>query len=1121
MKRLVLVLLLVGTLPISASVFVGPTAASPDPFSQVSAGYWHTCGLRTDGSLACWGDNYWGQATPPTGTFTEVSAGAYHTCALRTDGTPACWGLNGFGQATPPTGTLTKVSTGWYHNCGLRADGSLACWGYNNWGQATPPTGTFTEVSAGAYHTCALRTAGTLACWGDNSHGQATPPFTVDSTGDAPDSNTSDGLCDDGTGACTLRAAIQQANQTPGADRINFGIGTGVQTISPLSALPSIDDPVTIDGTTQPGFAGSPIIELSGAGAGPGVEGLTLAGGGSTVQGLAINRFTSAGVSITSDGNVVRGNFVGTDVSGAAVLGNGGNAITIDAAADNTIGGTAPWERNVMSGNSGNGILIVGDSATGNVVEGNFIGTDATGTLDLGNTFAGVGILNSASHNTIGGTAPGAGNVVSGNGTIGVGMGAGGVCTDNVVQGNRIGTDVTGTLPIGNGLDGVGTSGLNNTVGGSTSEARNIIAFNGRNGVSVDAVFSNGTGNIVRGNSIFSNTALGIDLSVDMGPDGVTANDAGDGDTGANNLQNYPVLTSAVGGSTTVQGTLNSTPSTQFTLEFFHSGACDPSGFGEGESFLGSATVETDAGGDASFSVEFAESVPAGRFITATATDSAGNTSEFSQCIAAAAASPGDVNRDGQVAMVDAMLIAQCVAGLIDCDSIDREMADVNCAGGVSMVDAMLIAQYVAGLIDEFPCYSPGESEVCPGHDHTVALLVDPAVSAGIRSALSQFESDLCNEGYSIVEKGADFAAPPDLRSYLAGLYLRTDQRLAGAILIGELPHAYQWFTVTYTNPHIPPWSEEVISFQYYADLDGTFEASPEYVSPSGHSYSYDLHSGEMDWEIWIGVLPYYRGNLAVTVEAINAYFAKNHAYRTGGYSLPRGFLQIDEHQTASTESEYFSLLDLLRSGQYAWTPFSSALDARIYFNSPPGYPSVDQGYQDLSAGVADFTVADAHGSWRSNGRIDITWVESSPVQTAFFWAGGCSTGNLDYPENFLTSVLYSSTSMVLLAEGTTNESGGIGTNVDGFYGHNIASALSSGYSVGDALLTHVNAPLALPWSLSREFHFAPQVMLGDPTLRIRQQSVRNARNHHSVNSGAVGDGPGGVGVNPAASTHA
>jgi len=460
----------------------------------------------------------------------------------------------------------------------------------------------------------------------------APPVFTVDSTGDAPDSNTGDGVCDDGTGACTLRAAIQQANQTPGADTINFGIGMGVQTISPLSALPSIDDPVTIDATTQPAFAGSPIIELNGAGAGPGVEGLTLAGGGSTVQGLVINRFTSTGVSITSAGNVVRGNFIGTDVSGAAALGNGGNAITIDAAADNTIGGTAPWERNVMSGNSGNGILMLGDSATGNVVEGNFIGTDATGTLDLGNAFAGVGILNSASHNTIGGTAPGAGNVVSGNGTIGVGMGAGGVCTDNVVQGNRIGTDVTGTLPIGNGLDGVGTSGLNNTVGGSTSEARNIIAFNGRNGVSVDAVFSNGTGNIVRGNSIFSNGALGIDLSVGMGPDGVTANDAGDGDTGANNLQNFPVLTSAVSGSTRVQGTLNSTPSTQYTLEFFHSGSCDPSGFGEGESFLGSTTVETDAGGNASFSVEFAESVPAGRFITATATDSAGNTSEFSQC---------------------------------------------------------------------------------------------------------------------------------------------------------------------------------------------------------------------------------------------------------------------------------------------------------------------------------------------------------------------------------------------------------------------------------------------------------------------------------------------------------
>jgi CSLREA domain-containing protein len=459
----------------------------------------------------------------------------------------------------------------------------------------------------------------------------------VDSTGDAPDSNLGDGVCDDGTGACTLRAAIQQANQTLGADTITFQIGTGVQTITPLSALPSIDDPVTIDGTTQPGFAGSPIIELNGTSAD--AEGLTLAASGNTVQGLVINRFAGAGVYITGNANVVRGNFIGTDVSGSVALGNGGNAVSVFDGADNTIGGTAPGERNVMSGNSGNGILILGGSATGNVVEGNFIGTDATGTLDLGNSFAGVGVLNSASHNTIGGTAPGAGNIVSGNRTVGVGVGAGGVCRDNVIQGNRIGTDITGTLPIGNGVMGVGVGGENNIVGGSTSEAGNIIAFNGGSGVDVDTVFAGGTGDAIRGNSIFSNSGLGIDLE----PEGVTANDAGDADTGANNLQNFPILTSAVSGSTTVQGTLNSTPSTQFTLEFFQNSSCDPSGYGEGESLLGSAIVGTDADGNASFSVEFPDNVAPGRFITATATDPAGNTSEFSKCIAATSAAPSCV----------------------------------------------------------------------------------------------------------------------------------------------------------------------------------------------------------------------------------------------------------------------------------------------------------------------------------------------------------------------------------------------------------------------------------------------------------------------------------------------
>jgi hypothetical protein len=379
------------------------------------------------------------------------------------------------------------------------------------------------------------------------------------------------------------------------------------------------------------------------------------------------------------------------------------------------------------------------------------------------------------------------------------------------------------------------------------------------------------------------------------------------------------------------------------------------------------------------------------------------------------------------------------------------------------------------------------ERKLCPGGGDTMVLLVETSLLGGIRAGLDQFESDLCAEGHTVVETAVSLAAPPDIRAYLAEQYAQTPEPLAGAILVGDLPHAYQWFTVTYANPDIPPSSEEVISFQYYADLDGVFEASPGYASPGGYPYSYDVHSGDVDWEMWIGILPVYRGDAAATADAINRYFAKNHAYRTGDYDLPPVFLQVSEHDQAETPEEHASILSGMQSGEYAWTPFSSAPDARLYFDSPPGGLSVDQGYADLSEGLADFAVLEGHGSWAASGRLDIAWAESQPVSTAFFWSDGCAVGNLDHSENFLTSVLYSPTSMVVVAKGTTNDSGGLGTNENGFYGHNIATALAGGASFGEAMLAHVNVPLAYPWSSSRELHFATPVVLGDPTLKLQR----------------------------------
>ena len=231
----------------------------------------------------------------------------------------------------------------------------------------------------------------------------------------------------------------------------------------------------------------------------------------------------------------------------------------------------------------------------------------------------------------------------------GIYIGRGGA-TGNVVEGNFIGTDVTGTVAVGNLGDGVEFRDADgNTIGGTASNAGNTIAFNGGDGV---AVFS-GAANAILSNSTFFNGGLGIDLI----PDRVTPNDSGDGDAGANELQNFPVLTSAIsgGGRMAFEGNLSSTPNTSFRLELFSTSTCDSSGYGEGKDLLGSTTVTTDGGGNASFTVFFPTTVAPGHFITATATDPKGNTSEFSRCAEVVA---GVVNRhpsaDNQIVALDA-----------------------------------------------------------------------------------------------------------------------------------------------------------------------------------------------------------------------------------------------------------------------------------------------------------------------------------------------------------------------------------------------------------------------------------------------------------------------------------
>jgi parallel beta-helix repeat protein len=441
------------------------------------------------------------------------------------------------------------------------------------------------------------------------------------------------GICVTNTndsGAGSLRQAITDANASASLNLIAFCIpGPAPYTINLMSALPTITDPVIIDGTTQAGFAGTPIIELNGSAAGSG-GGLNITAGNSTIKGLVLNRFTGPAIKLQSNGNTVQGNFIGTDVTGMVATGNSGDGIEINNATGNLVGGLTAGAGNLISGNF-RGVEIT-SGASANLVQGNFIGPNALGTGALGNIVRGVHIQGGAHDNTIGGTSAAARNLISGNSAAGILIEAAG-STGNIVQGNFIGTQVDGVSALGNGSEGVrihdGAS--NTTIGGITSGASNKIAFNGNAGISLSS--NAGTGNVMRGNSIFSNNELGIDLA----RDGVTANDAGDADTGANNLQNFPVITSAStnGGSTTIQASLNSAPNTIFIIDLYHSAAADGSGYGEGEVYLGSRTVITDDAGNTSFTATFSPAIAIGRFITATATES-NNTSEFSSAVVVA-----------------------------------------------------------------------------------------------------------------------------------------------------------------------------------------------------------------------------------------------------------------------------------------------------------------------------------------------------------------------------------------------------------------------------------------------------------------------------------------------------
>lgn len=301
-----------------------------------------------------------------------------------------------------------------------------------------------------------------------------------------------------------------------------------------------------------------------------------------------------------------------------------------DDAADGATDGVV-HARNIISNSSGPGIFLGGAGFGGATVHGNYIGTDVSGTLSRPNVNGGI-FANQANSTIIGGASAGAGNLISGHDNDGVGI----VFSSGIViQGNRIGTTADGTGALGN-YRGIflGNGTITAQIGGTAAGEANVIAFNTAD--AIEAFFSTTTATI-RGNSIHDNGTTALHLGIDLDADGVNANDMGDADLGANGLQNYPVLTSATrsGGLSNISGTLNSTASTSFFIDFYASSAADPSGSGEGAIFIGNIGATTDSAGNVAFNFNPPAGVSPSSFITAVATNQAtGSSSEFSGALA-------------------------------------------------------------------------------------------------------------------------------------------------------------------------------------------------------------------------------------------------------------------------------------------------------------------------------------------------------------------------------------------------------------------------------------------------------------------------------------------------------
>ena len=393
---------------------------------------------------------------------------------------------------------------------------------------------------------------------------------------------------------------------------------------------------------------------------------------------------------------------------------------------------------------------------------------------------------------------------------------------------------------------------------------------------------------------------------------------------------------------------------------------------------------------------------------------------------------------------------------------------------------------------------SASEDYICEASciNKTVVLLIDADISEGIDDSVDQFARDLRHDGYDVITKISTMQTPEEIRGYLAQLH-ETDPDLAGAFLIGDIPLPY--YRLYYPGDGCPERGpEEYISFQFYQDLDGDYaRLNPDDCYNSG---CYDSHTGKIDSEIWVSVLP-FAIDTADTIEKINQYFQKNHEYRSGINRPKQGYLRPLIGSRIDTIEQYDNQLVYLIDSEYAWKPLTVRGNVDVFIDNSIGYPDAADGYEALLSGDYDFTDVGAHGTATSLGApvgsITVTtdWVNAHGIKSTFLWSTSCNNGDIGFydkktgerKQSLLAEFGYSNSS-VLLAAGATGGAGGLGTNINGNFRPNIGQSLADGKSMGEAFLDHVNAPFKEGCdSQQREYFVTPTIFIGDMTLRLQE----------------------------------